>query len=308
VNWIEISIDATSEAVDWVYTLLANHIAPEDIYISPPNLPWSHSFHLYVANDGQVHHRLNLFDDLLKPLQRTAMIASLQFTEVAAKPQNLVNAWRRTIGDRFVIQNLPPASTTADLPAPLDDKIIIYLPSNLAFGTGWHPATILSLCLIEKYTLPSHTALDLGSGSGILSIAMAKLGAQVMAIDNDPLAVAATEATIAHNQLDTQITASCASLGSGATLGHWLGGDRPNHVQEIATKFDLIAANIFARVHISLATEYAQALHDHGKLITAGYTSDRAEDITDTMQASGLQVCDRLQIEDWVAIAFQKDI
>ncbi|MDX2254303.1 MAG: 50S ribosomal protein L11 methyltransferase [Pseudanabaenaceae cyanobacterium bins.39] len=313
MDWIELSIDATSEAVDWVYTLLANHIAPEDIHISPPNPPWSHGFLLYIANNGQVHHRISLIDDLLRPLQRTAMISDLQVAEVAAKPQNLDSAWRRSIGDRFVIQNVIQniSTPTAEyLPTHNDDKLIIYLPNSLAFGTGWHPATILSLRLLEKYTLPSHTALDLGSGSGILSVAMAKLGAKVIAIDNDPLAVAATQAAISQNQLDTQITASCSSLGSGAALGHWLGGDRPSHVSEmtLASKFDVIAANIFARVHISLAPEYAQALNERGKLITAGYTSDRAEDITNAMQAVGLGVCDRLQIEDWVAIAFQKDI
>jgi ribosomal protein L11 methyltransferase len=185
------------------------------------------------------------------------------------------------------------------------------LQNSLAFGSGLHPATILSLRLLERHVQPELHALDLGSGSGILSIAIAKLGAKVFAIDNDPIAVAATEDAVQRNQVTQMVTAMCASLGRASKLGHWMGGDSVENVPAIASdqKFDLIVANIFARVHISLAADFYKALRSTsthtGILITAGYTSDREEDITSAMSAVGFKLCDRAQIDEWIAIAYR---
>jgi ribosomal protein L11 methyltransferase len=119
------------------------------------------------------------------------------------------------------------------------------------------------------------------------------------------------------NQVTDKVTPMCGSLGSASQLGHWMGGDGVGAVPAIDAeqKFDLIVANIFARVHISLADEYYKALRSSstgagsssGTLITAGYTSDRAENVTDAMVAAGFSVCDRTQIDEWVAIAFHLD-
>jgi ribosomal protein L11 methyltransferase len=141
---------------------------------------------------------------------------------------------------------------------------------------------------------------------------MAKLGAEVVAIDNDPIAVAATQDAIERNQVTSQVTVTAASLGSASQLGHWMGGDSLEFVPAIEAKeqFDLIVANIFARVHISLAHEFYQALHSTsthlGILITAGYTSDRADNVALAMIEAGFAESDRVQIDEWIAIAFRK--
>ena len=316
MSWIEISLNTNHEAVDWVCTLLAKEILQEDFHIveyvgysddnDQDNEVWAFTMLIYLPEDLQIHRRVEAIANILKPLHRTGMTSELQTFVIATKPtlqtnSSYPNALIRRIGDRFVI-----VTDNSDYVPCNDQEVILRLKNSLAFGSGLHPATILSLQLLERHVQPESQALDLGSGSGILSGAIAKLGANVLAIDNDPVAVTATKETMQLNQI-TRVKVMQASLGSASQLGHWMGGDHIKAVPAIAAarQFDLIVANIFARVHISLAAEFAKALRlNSGILITAGYTYDRAEDVVTAMLAVGFYECDRVQIDEWVAITF----
>ncbi len=317
-SWIELSLDTTNEAVDWVYTLLAKAIAVEDIHISEysdrHNSKWTFTIQMYLPEDGQIYQRIDEIEAILKPLHRTGLTTELRTFVVEQKPElvdksedSLNNHLVRRIGDLFVI-----VAPNSNYQPQNSQEIILCLQNSLAFGTGLHPATILSLQLLERHVKPDLNTLDLGSGSGILSVAMAKLGAKVLAIDNDPIAVKATQDAVERNQVTEQVTVTCGSLGAASQLGHWMGGDSVGDVPEIQSneQFELIVANIFARVHISLAHDFYKALRNtsthSGILITSGYTSDREEDITKAMNDVGLVVCDRAQIDEWIAIAFSK--
>ncbi|PZO43711.1 MAG: 50S ribosomal protein L11 methyltransferase [Pseudanabaena frigida] len=313
MSWIELSLDTTNEAVDWICTLLANAIAAEDMHIreyGDRQAKWTFTIQMYLPEDVRIHQRIEAIANILMPLHRTGMTSELQTFIVDCKPpkieKNLENPLIRKIGDRFVILSSESAYEPKN-----PQEIILRLQNSLAFGSGLHPATILSLRLLERHVKPELNTLDLGSGSGILSVAMAKLGATVLAIDNDPVAVSATQDAVVRNQVTQKVTTMCGSLGSASQLGHWMGGDHAESVPAIAAEgqFDLIVANIFARVHISLATEFYKALRStpthSGILITAGYTRDREEDITSAMSEAGLTVCDREQIEEWMAIAYR---
>jgi len=316
MSWIELSLDTTAEAVDWAWTLLTNAIAVEDMQISEyqdrrTNIKWNFTIQIYLLEDARIHQRIEAIAAILAPLYRASLTTELQTFVVEQKPtqieQNTKKSLIQRIGDRFVI-----LSADSIYQASNSQEIILRLQNSLAFGTGLHPTTILSLQLLERHLKPSMHTLDLGSGSGILSVAIAKLGASVLAIDNDSIAVTATQDAVQLNQVASQVTVTCGSLGSASQLGHWLGGDSIESVPEIKAnaQFDLIAANIFARIHISLAAEFYKALRStsihSGILITAGYTSDREEDITSAMREAGLAVYDRAQIDEWIAIAFSK--
>ena len=316
MSWIELSLDTTAEAADWVWTLLAKAIAVEDIQISEyqdrqTNTKWKFTIQIYLLEDARIYQRIEAIAAILAPLYRTSLTTELQTFVVEQNPyqieQNIKKSLIRRIGDRLVI-----LSADSTYQANNSQEIILRLQNSLAFGTGLHPATILSLQLLERHVKPSMHTLDLGSGSGILSVAIAKLGASVLAIDNDSIAVTATQDAVQLNQVASQVTVTCGSLGSASQLGHWLGGDSIESVPEIKanSQFDLIVANIFARIHISLAAEFYKALRStsmhSGILITAGYTSDREEDITAAMREAGLTVYDRAQIDEWIAIAFSK--
>ncbi|MCY7393453.1 MAG: 50S ribosomal protein L11 methyltransferase, partial [Leptolyngbyaceae cyanobacterium CAN_BIN12] len=212
--WIELSLDTTAEAVDWVCTLLAESQGVEDLDIAnyqPQADPasWMFTLRFYVPHDRQSRSRVDAIAQLLSPLHRTGLTTELETALVETKSPASQNSPIHRIGQRFVVL------ATDAVYQPCPDEILLRLKPSLAFGSGLHPATILSVRLLERYLTPGMKALDLGCGSGILSVAIAKLGAQVLALDNDAIAVQATQATIQDNQVEAQATVQCGSLGDG---------------------------------------------------------------------------------------------
>jgi ribosomal protein L11 methyltransferase len=304
---MELSLEASDEAIDWVATLLtsANYIC--DICITKyidDNQPsnWTSTVWLYFPYDSYANTRCLEIENLLSSLRRTGLVSELKAVVIDHKPQheNASQPLIRRIGKRFTIF---PTDTLS--PLPTTDEIILKLNPSFAFGSGLHPATILSLQLLERHLIPGMNTLDLGSGSGILSVAMAKLGANVLALDNDAVAVAATQDAVKLNQVESQVKVMVGSLGSGSEMGHWLGGNVGEDAINVAPSgsFDLIIANIFARIHTTLAPEYQQALKPGGILVAAGFTDDYKDAIASSFQASGFSIIDRETSNEWVALA-----
>lgn len=317
--WTEVSLNATDEAVDWVYTLLAEMDDIDEIqvaqYVQPeppsalnsttPN--WTITLRLYVADDGRTQKRVETMTTLLSSLHRTHLTTAPQLAVVAAKPARPV-APVHPIGKRFVVTSADLApSRTEEHP----EKLTLRLRPSLAFGSGLHPATHAIFHLLERHVAPGMNALDLGCGSGILSVAMAKLGAQVLALDNDRLAVQATQDAVDRNDVAQQVTVMEGSLGAGSNLGHWMGGKVADIVPTIRNPeaFDLIVANILARVHIALAPDFRYVLRrteaKPGLFIAAGFTSDYEEDVTTALKQEGFEVFDCERLNEWVALAYR---
>ena len=300
--WIELSLDTTAEGVDWVCTLLADQ-GVEDLCIAnyqPKKDPasWMFTLCFYVPHDRHSRSRVDAIAQLLSPLHRTGLTTALETAIVETKLPASQSSPIHRIGQRFVVL----ATDAVYQSSP--DEILLRLKPSLAFGSGLHPATILSLRLLERYVMFGMKALDLGCGTGILSVAIAKLGAQVLALDNDAIAVRATQTTIQNNQVEAQVTVQCGSLGNGSSLGHWMSGTLSQEVSTIqAADLDLIAANILGRIHIKLASDYRNALRPNGLLITAGFTTDQEPEVVAALQAVGFEAVDYERSEDWVAIA-----
>ncbi|MBH8567054.1 50S ribosomal protein L11 methyltransferase [Nostoc sp. CENA67] len=319
---MELSLDTTHEAVDWVCTLLAENIDMNDVHITEydeqcpsdqtePDVidsHWSFTIRLYLPYDVHSRVRREKIVNLLSPLHRTGIATAVETAVVEEKftgvdkPKPLVHR----IGKKFVVV-APDAADESEA----TDEIILKLKTTLAFGSGLHPATILALKLLERYIVPQMHVLDLGSGSGILSVAMAKLGATVLALDNDIIAVQATQDAVHRNGVEQQVTVIQGSLGSGSDMGHWMGGEAINNVSKIEPQeaFDLIVANILARVHIALAEDYQRSLRqthtDPKLLITAGFTTDHEEDVVTALSAVGFEVIDSERLNEWVALAYR---
>lgn len=314
MSWMELSLDTTNEAVDWVCTLLAKDNLASDVHIKEytasgvsEQSSWAFTISLYLPDDIHANTRGSEIAKLLSPLQRTGMATSVQMSIVEEKPADteLANSLVRRIGQKFVV-------LSADMPYNLQaGEIILRLKPSLAFGSGLHPATILSLKLLERHISPEMSVLDLGSGSGILSVAIAKLGANVLALDNDTIAVQATQDAVTLNNVEQQVTVMEGSLGCGSDFGHWLGGDSINNVSKVEAKnqFDLIVANIPGRVHIALAADYQKALRstdsNDGLVILAGFTDDYEEDLATAFTEAGFDLVDCERQDEWLALAYR---
>jgi ribosomal protein L11 methyltransferase len=315
--WLELRIDTTQEAIDWVNSSLAATPYTGDIAVTEyrgsgsdleQNQPnWAYTVRLYLPNNRQAGRDLGTIERQLSSLQRTGMISELQVIELDNQPisEAAKNSATHRVGERFVIVS----GNHSDLVNEAD--IAIELEKSFAFGSGLHPATILSLQLLEHYVHPSMNALDLGSGTGILSVAMAKLGAQVLAIDNDPISVQASQHAVALNQAEQRITVMQGSLGDGSVMGHWMGLQTLDRVPRIEAKdrFDLIVANVLGRIHIALAQDYRQALRrtsaQAGLLITSGFNTDYEDEVSFALAEAGLTAIDRRSMDEWVALVHQ---
>ncbi|AKG23804.1 50S ribosomal protein L11 methyltransferase [Calothrix sp. 336/3] len=311
MSFVELSLHTTDEAVDWVCTILADTNYISDITVTPwadaSQPEWTHRICWYIPDDMQSNSRTEAISHVLAGLQRTGLSTDLQMAVVTEKVIPETDAVIR-VGDRLIIITndvIPPDIT--------QENIILKLKTTLAFGSGLHPATVLALKLVEKYVSPGMHALDLGSGSGILSVAIAKLGATVLALDNDPVAVQSTQEAVQRNQLESQVTVMGGSLGCGSQMGHWMGGNTIADVSVITPQedFDLIVGNVFGRIHLALVADYYKALRStHGQdgiLIISGFTTEYEDNLITSLTEAGFRVIGYENCDDWVAIAFAKN-
>ncbi len=314
MDWLELSIDAAREAVDWVGMILAANGYSGDVSVveraEPPvdvareqeNPSWTFTIRLYLPQDGDAGPMVAKLTDGLAALRRTELIGELRARSVEDKRAPRSRSGPRRVGQRFVI------AAPGEEVEPRPDDLVVRLAPGLTFGTGLHPTTRLSLELLERHVVPGMDVLDLGCGSGILSVALAKLGAHVVALDNDPIAVRATRENVRDNGVQHGVVIAEGSLGTGANLGHWMGWNMAvsSEAADAPEPFDLIVANILARVHIALAHDYRQALRRSGNhpglLITAGFTAEREDEVALALEKAGFEPIDRQQADEWVAL------
>jgi ribosomal protein L11 methyltransferase len=204
--------------------------------------------------------------------------------------QNWAEAWKQhyrpvLIGQRLLV--LP-----AWLENPHPDRIPILLDPGMAFGTGTHPTTKLSLEALEKHVRPGSRVLDLGTGSGILAIAAAKLGADaVLGLDIDPVAVESAKANLLRNDVGDVVSVDVGSIR-----------DCPARAS-----FDLIVANILTPILLQLLEQGLDDLvPSGGKLILSGILDHQAEDVKRAYQSHELKVIQELACQDWRALIFNR--
>jgi ribosomal protein L11 methyltransferase len=210
------------------------------------------------------------------------------------------------VGERLVIK---PTWRDYD---PLPDDLIIVLDPGMAFGSGLHPTTRLCLEGLEDYLRPGTTVLDVGTGSGVLAIAGARLGAShVLALDTDPLAVRVARENVTLNQAQSVVHVEVGTAhitdhpmpavraGPGESSPANLGISKSQH-------WDLVVVNILAGTIVELAPALAASLAADGFLIASGIIADQAESVLASLRQNKLALLERRDDGEWVALIARK--
>lgn len=207
--------------------------------------------------------------------------------------QDWMNSWKANYKPIEIGKNLMivPAWMNPDTKG----RIPLRIDPSMAFGTGTHPTTQLCLVLLEKYQKSGNEVLDVGCGSGILSIAAVKLGAhKAYGVDIDPLSVKASYENAELNEVTDKVL---FKLGSVAEV---LGDDCIPH------NTPLVLANILAPVIIRLMDAgLDQLVAPGGMIILSGILDHQADDVIRACQQKNLQLLEKIQNQDWVALAMK---
>jgi len=175
-------------------------------------------------------------------------------------------------------------------PAPQTDEVVLRLDPGMAFGTGIHPTTRACLTLLQRVGPMPARVLDVGSGSGILGLAALALGAgSVDAIDTDPVAVEATLANAAANDMSGRLTARSGTLDI-----------------EPADPYPLVLANLVAAVLVALAPSLAAHTAHGGTLLASGIIADRGDEVVAALTAAGLVKDEQLSDDEWVSLRMRR--
>jgi ribosomal protein L11 methyltransferase len=193
---------------------------------------------------------------------------------------------------------------------PESGEAVIRLEPGMAFGTGLHPTTRLCLQAMEQRLSPGWSVLDLGTGSGVLAIAAAKLGAgSILALDTDPVAVAAARENIAQNEVADRIVVRLGTLpGQGRDQWEGTPWSKPlaPTLPETGT-FELVMVNILAPVIIGLAPALAARMEPGGQLIAAGLIQSQERAVERALQAERLRITHRTEERDWICLVAHRE-
>ena len=292
-DWLEIAVEVAGIDSELVADALRPH-CPGGVAIEPALRPLPDGESYLIDGDGPATVKGYLPAGGSKRLRRSLRLA-LRFAPLQRPPRwrrarRLPEAawrdgWKRYFGVLRVGRRLVVKPSWAKY-APRDGDIVIEIDPGLAFGTGQHPTTAMCLRSLEGLVRPGMRTLDLGTGSGILAIAAARLGAdRVLALDIDPQAVRAARQNVANSGLSELIEVREGTLD-----------------EEGGSPFDLIAANISGETIERLAPAFARSLNAAGRLVVSGFLDESAEGLARAFESAGLGVDQVLAEGDWRAI------
>jgi ribosomal protein L11 methyltransferase len=290
MNWIELSVQTDAEGAEAAAALLNEMVetgaAIEQTILPEPGEKFdparAYSVRAFFAARSEQREQLQRAQESLWHLAQLRAMSEPRVRELAE--EDWAEAWKKyytilRIGDHLVIKPSWLEYT------PRADDIVIELDPGMAFGTGLHPTTRLCMLALERYQTGAPRVLDVGTGSGILSITAAKLGArEILACDTDPVAVETATRNVAINRAEIVVRVERGSLDAACN------------------QFDLICINILAEVIVELAPALAAAVRPGGIIIASGILDFKVDDVVEALNAVGIAVVEKKQEEDWVAL------
>ena len=299
--WYELSIDVHAEAVEPVSELLGRYGFNEGVAIDEPYVQDGDGDNLEIDVEkpftirtwvADTDYDPAIIEEIRGALWHLGMMRPISELRVSSlAEEDWANAWKEhfkvhRIGDRVVIR--PPWLEYA----PRGDEVVVELDPGMAFGTGLHPSTRLTMLGVEDVIDDGDTVLDVGTGSGILAIAALKLGAsRIDAVDVETVAVRATKENAERNGVGDRIDVRLGSVGTS---------------EPFQGQYDVVLANIIARILIELVDGIVDATKPGGDIVLAGIIQEREPDVITAFEARGASVVNRRQQEDWVSLVLQR--
>jgi len=238
----------------------------------------------FPAGDLQDSGKTDLLEKLSVLEKQNEILSRVLYREM--DEEDWAESWKEYFWPEKITDTIVVKPTWREYKAT-GREIIIEIDPGMAFGTGTHPTTALCVQMIEKYLKPGDTFLDIGTGSGILMVTAAKLGAKpVWGIDNDSVAVKVAE----ENLLLNKIRKPDFHLAHG------------NLIDTIDRPFRVITANILSEVILTLLDQVKQVMREDTLLICSGIIVENAEAVITKMKSMGLDVLECREKEKWVAI------
>jgi ribosomal protein L11 methyltransferase len=285
MEWYEISIEVPFEYVEPVSYLFDRHGHGLSMEVKGPDRVLLRTYLPSTARQKLAHIEVGVkLTSILQPLGELKV-------EPLPQDEDWQNAWKSHFSLLKLGQHLVIKPSWIEYEPEADD-VVIALDPGLAFGTGYHPTTYTCLEALEHLLRPGMNALDLGTGSGILTIAAAKLGAsRVLALDIDSIAVQAARQNFQRVGIQHQVT-----LAQG-TLPHALAR---------AGEYDLVVANISSRAIRERAPHIFPVLRPQGTLIVSGIIKDQYQETESALLAAGLTSIEVWPLEDWTTLVSRR--
>lgn len=313
MNWLEVSVNTHSESVEVVSSILIELGSkgvsiedPQDYYqLTDEQLEWLkvQQKDLYETDtvivkgyfqpsqwskDSDVLLHEKLEEIKVYGLQTGPL--SIQVKEVGE--EDWANAWKQYYFPVRVTRFLTVVPSWVDYEKEQDDELLIELDPGLAFGTGTHPTTQLSLTALEQTIRGNESVLDVGTGSGVLSITSKLLGAsKVTAFDIDEMATRVAKENIALNPTIGEIEVFENNLLVG-----------------VDQKSDLIVANILAEILLQMPEDAHRNLNDDGRLILSGIIESKANEVMEAYEKAGFTLVERMTMREWNCFIMKKDV
>jgi ribosomal protein L11 methyltransferase len=305
MKWMEVTVRFEASGSEPAADLIADifyEIGVKGVVIEDPDLktteplgrggikrPAQHAVIGYLPVNHRLHANLAVLQRRLNRYQtEQGIVARIDFKTL--DEEDWAQAWKTFFKPIRVAENIivKPSWEAFD-PAPGD--LVIEIDPGMAFGTGSHPSTTLCIELIQRYLNRGDHFLDIGIGSGILSLAAAKLGAgRIVGVDADAGALTVSKENLRRNKISEDL----ALLVCG------------NLVDAVDAHFDLVAANILSEVILKILTGLARVLKPGGTFICSGIALENQRKVIDAIKQQSMQLLEVCTKEDWAAIAVRR--